>query len=84
MEKARLAAQAYTGKDKYVRHLARVVVLSAGVGMAGAEVVTVSADEARLERARRRNASGGGPSRALLVALGAVLAAALLFWLLRR
>jgi hypothetical protein len=84
MEKARLAVQSYTGKDKYVRHLARVVVLSAGLGMAGAEVVTVSEDEAQLARAERRRAEAGGPSRGLLLALGAAVVAALLFWLLRK
>jgi len=84
MEKARLAAQAYTGKDKYVRHLTRVVVLSAGLGMAGAEVVTVSEDEARAARERERAAGAGGPSRGLLLALGAAVVVALLLWLLRR
>jgi hypothetical protein len=84
IEKARLAAQRYLGRDRYIKHLARVLVTTAGLGMAGAEVVTVSPDAAAMAREMRRRQERPGPAwrRPLIVGVLLVLGA-LLIWVLR-
>jgi hypothetical protein len=83
LERARQAAESYLGKDRYVKHLSRVLVLTAGLGMAGAEVVTVSEDAAAAERARQRVVPGGGLAsrRNLGLAVSAMLVVVLLYWI---
>jgi hypothetical protein len=82
LERARLASQSYRGEDKYVRHLARVVALSAGLSMGGAEVVTHSDGGGRRKRQRDAEASS---RRRLLLIVGAGVLIALVsgFFLLR-
>ena len=79
LERARVASQAYTGQDKYIRHLARVIVLSAGLAMGGAEVVTHS-DGVR----RKKKAQDASRQRAVLLAVGGVLVSVLAAYLLFR
>jgi hypothetical protein len=82
IERARLAAEAYRGEDRYIKHLARVVGLTAGLGMPGAEVVTESDDEALLRKLdQRRSRAASSTTRRLLLG-GGVLAAAGVAWLL--
>jgi hypothetical protein len=84
IEKARLAAQSYQGRDRYIKHLARVVVTTAGLGMAGAEVVTASPDAAAVARQLRRPEARGAPAwRGPLIAVVLLALAALLSWVLR-
>jgi hypothetical protein len=84
IETIRLAIQGYRGKDKYIRHLSRVVVHTSGLGMAGAEVVTVSEEAAALMRLERRRAvEASKRSRQLLFAAGAAAVLGILVWLLR-
>lgn len=82
LERARLASQAYRGPDKYINHLARVIALSAGLSMGGAEIVTHSdGGKRRLKHQEQQS------QRTLLLVLGAVLAATvvgLLAYLMQR
>ncbi len=78
LERARLASQAYKGHDKYVRHLARVITLSAGLAMGSAEIVTHS------DGGRRRQKAKDAKTRLVLMAAGGVLLVAIVAFLVLR
>lgn len=76
LDRARMAIGTYTGDDKYIQHLSRVLALSAGLSLAGAEVVTRTAQDLR---SARKGARGTSPKAYALIGLLGVVVFVLVY-----
>jgi hypothetical protein len=76
LERARQAVEHYAGDDKFLLHLARIIALSAGLSLGGAEVVTRSAQDLRsnkqLQKKKQQRQPAAGPLSKTWALLGLV------------
>jgi hypothetical protein len=72
LDRARQYVERSAGSDKYLQHLARTLLLSAGLGLTGAEVVTRQLDS-KLER-RQAAERAANKKRGLIIAALALIA----------
>jgi len=72
LDRARQAVEQYSGSDKYLQHLARIIALSAGLSLGGAEVVTRTAQD-RLSKKRKKQSAGPDLKTWALIALACVV-----------